>query len=626
MQENPYLHACLLQAANQAKARDIACVFGLPPEARVAVGGGQWQVRWPQCGLECGTAVRHSGSAMRSGWRGVHPPWVGGAVMLAAFGIAACVGSIDDPGGSDGADGRDPGDGRTPTEALPAFAPAAPTLHRLTYDEYRNSLRDLLPPGTIVPTDLELDTPLHGFTTIGGSELTISPLGAEQYEEAAIQVAAQTVLDPSRRGAFVGCEITAADEACTRVWIADFGRRAWRRLLTDEEIGVLAGLAGDLGAELGDPWVGAGFAMTAMLQSPHFLFRVEHGEPDPAVPGRLRYTSWEMASRLSYFLWGSTPDDELLQAAARGELVTDEGIRREVLRMLDSPRAREGLTRFFSEFLSLERLETVSKDPETFPQMTPTLRNAMRRELELLFEDVVFERDADFRQILSTDVTYVNSELAELYGLPDPATAELVRTTFPADADRGGLMGRAAVLTLWSHATLTSPTLRGKFIRTNLLCEDVPPPPPGVVTSLEEETAGTAGTLRDRLERHRTDPACAGCHSKMDPLGFALEDYDPIGRFRTTDNGLPVDASSEVDGTPVDGAGELGAALAESTKVAECVARRLYRFATGHLEIETEERAIRELGEAFAENGHSFRQLVLAVALSDGFRTAAVEE
>ena len=541
------------------------------------------------------------------------------AVVL-SLGVAACVGAIADPESEGG--GSTGGAGRVPTDRLPAFAPAPATLHRLTYAEYRATLTDLMPPGTVIPTDLEVDTPLHGFTTIGGSELTISPRAAEQYEEAGINLAAQVLLDPSRRAAFVGCEITAAGDACTRVFIADFGRRAWRRLLGDAEIAELATLASTTGTDLGDPWVGAGFAMSAILQSPHFLFRVELGEPHPALPDQKRYTSWEMASRLSYFIWGRGPDDALLEAAARGELVTDEGIGAQVERMLADPRAREGLTRFFYEFMSLDRLATASKDPEMFPMMTPTLRDAMTRELELLFQDVALDRDADFRELLATDVTFVNSELAALYGIPDPGTEELVRASFPADVDRGGLMGRAAILTLWSHATLNSPTLRGKFIRTNLLCEDVPPPPPGVVASLDEETASAEGTLRMKLDRHRSDPACAGCHDRMDPLGFALEEYDPIGRFRTTDNGLPVDASATVDGTPVDGAGDLGRALAESPKVAECVARRLYRYATGHLEIETEEREIRALGESFAASGHSFQDLVMQIALSDGFRHA----
>ena len=550
--------------------------------------------------------------------------WSAALAVLLAWGVAACVGSIADPAAEGGGGGG--GAGRTPTDRLPAFEPAPASLHRLTYGEYRATLRDLLPPGTVIPTDLEVDTSLHGFSTVGASELTVSPRAAEQYEEAAIQVAAQTLLDPSRRASFVGCEITAVGDACTRLWIADFGRRAWRRLLTDGEIAALSGLAETTGTELGDRWVGAGFAMTAILQSPHFLFRVEIGEPDPDDAPRRRYTSWEMASRLGYFVWGSGPDDALLEAAARGDLVTDEGIRAAVDRMLGDVRAREGLTRFFSEFMSLERLADVSKDLELFPMYTPELQAAMAREIELLFGDIVFDRDADFREILSTDTTFVNTVLAAHYGLPDPGSAELVRTTFPAGTARGGIMGRAGVLSLWSHATVNSPTLRGKFIRANLLCEDVPPPPPGVVASLDEETVAAAGTLREKLDRHRSDPACAGCHDRMDPLGFALEDYDPVGQHRTTDNGLPVDATATVDGVPVDGAAELGAALAESPKVAECVARRLYRFATGHLEIETEERQIRALGESFAAGGHSFRGLILDVALSDGFRTAGEGE
>ncbi|MBX3251709.1 MAG: DUF1592 domain-containing protein [Myxococcales bacterium] len=545
-------------------------------------------------------------------------PWLRAVLAVS---LAACSGSIGDPG----PDGRDP---RAPRPQEPLeFSPAPATLHRLTRVEYESTLRDLLPAGTPIPDDLEVDTPLHGFTTIGGSELTISPRAAEQYEAAARLVADHVFADPTRRDAFVGCAIESAGDACTRGFLERFGRLAWRRTLAPGEVDALVALTATLGARLRDPHRAASFALQAILQSPHFLFRVEIGEPDPGDPTRRRYTSVEMAARLSYFLWGTTPDAALLDAAERGELVTDEGLRRELGRLFADPRAAGAMGRFFAEHMSLDRLPAVSKDPEAYPQLTPELLRTMGRELEILFAEHALT-DGDVRAIFDTDVAYVDPALADVYGVtagaPDPAHG-LSRVTLPASSERGGLLGRAGFLALWSHATLTSPTNRGRFVRMNLLCEDVPPPPPGVDTSLEHDPEGGPRTMRERLDRHRTDPVCAGCHDKMDPIGFAFERFGPLGEWRDADEGLPIDTVTEVDGAPIANAADLGRFLAEDERVAACLSRRLYRFATGHLEELGEEIVVQELGDRFVADAHRFRRLVEALVLSDGFRYAALD-
>ncbi|HJK93154.1 MAG TPA: DUF1592 domain-containing protein [Polyangiaceae bacterium LLY-WYZ-15_(1-7)] len=544
-------------------------------------------------------------------------------LFLAALLLTACQGEIGNPTGTP-SNPTGPTDPTDPIEP-PPFAPAPATLHRLTRVEYERTLTDLLPAGVPLPTDLEVDTPLHGFTTIGGSELTIPPRAAEQYEAAAREVADAIFDDPTRRAAFLGCEPTSATDPCLRAWLTSFGRRAWRRPLEPAELDALSTLVADLAERFGAPHEGARWALVAMLQAPDFLFRVEVGELDPSDPTRRRYTSWEMASRLSYLVWSSTPDDALLDAAARGELVTDEGLERQLDRLLADPRADAALARFFGEFASLERLETVSKDPELYPELTPSLRASMRRELELLFAEIASDPDADFRALFDTNVTYVDSELAALYGLPDPGEG-VHRTTLPEGAGRGGLMGRAGILSLWAHATLTSPTLRGRFVRASLLCEDIPPPPPGVDTTLEHDPEAGPQTMRERLEEHRSNPVCAGCHDEMDPIGFALERFGPLGEWRETDEGLPIDTATELDGAPIDGAAELGDVLATDDRVAACVARRLFRYGTGHLELESEEAAVRALGEGFADRGYVFRELLRELVLSDAFRTAALRE
>lgn len=530
--------------------------------------------------------------------------------ILCLLSISACTGEIADT------DRPDPFNPPDPEEVEPPpFDPAPATLHRLTRAEYLSTLGDLMPEGTPMPTDIEVDTPLHGFTTIGSSELTLSALAVEQYETAARLVTGHVFGDPARREAFVGC---APSAECNAEYLGRFARRAWRRPPDPTEVAGLVELAATITTRLADPWRGLEFATSAILQSPHFLFRVEIGEPSPDRPQFRRYTSHEMASRLSYFLWGTTPDETLLADADAGALVTDAGIRRATERMLEDPRAAGGLERFFGEYVHLGRLQTVSKDPDLYPQLTATLRDSMRQEVVRLFSDIALS-DADFRRIFDTDSTVLEPELAAHYGV-DPATTEL-----PAEQRRGGLLGRAGMMTLFSHATVTSPTVRGRFVRIDLLCEDIPPPPPGVDTSLPEADPSVPRTLRERLAEHRSNAVCAGCHDKMDPIGFAFEGFGALGEARDNDEGLPIDTETHLDGVPVADAQDLGIALATDPRVAACFARRAFRYATGHLEIETEEIAVRELADAFASDEFRFRALILTLVTSDAFRLAASE-
>ena len=248
----------------------------------------------------------------------------------------------------------------------------------------------------------------------------------------------------------------------------------------------------------------------------------------------------------------------------------------------------------------------------------------MRAEMKALFTAVAFEEDADFRDLLTSEQSSVDSELAAIYGVQLEAPlspGERVTVTLPPEHARGGLLGRAAPLTLFSHATVNSPTFRGRFVRSGLLCQDVPPPPEGVVTELEEQPEGVPHTLRERLQHHATEPQCAGCHQLMDPLGFPLERFDPIGRWRDLDNGLAIDSTGNLDGVPVDGAKELGQAVAGSPSFSKCMTKRLFRYAVSHLEDPGEITLIDTLDGRFTtEHGYRFKALVLEVVMSDAFR------
>lgn len=513
---------------------------------------------------------------------------------------------------------------RTPAP-LPDFAPSEARLHRLTVRHYTNSVRDLLG-NVVVPQDLEVDTPLHGFTTVGASNLTIGPRAAEQYDAAAQDLAAQVFADPARREALVGCVPTGVDDPCIRTFVESFGRRAFRRPLASDEVDRWLGVVTDVEQRLGDLDLALEMMVSGILQAPRFLFRVDVGAVDGDVR---RYDGYEIAARMSYFIVGSTPDDALLDAAERGELDTAEGIEVQARRLLDDPRARPQLIEFFAEHLKLDRLDSMTKDPAVFPQMSPTLGDAMRRELLLMIDDIAFERDADLREMFDARTTFVNAELARLYQLPDRIDgAEFQKVSFPENSPRAGVLTSGAFLALNAHATITSPTLRGRFVRQSLLCQDVPPPPPGVNTTVPGDDPNTGPeTLRQRLERlHLAAPQCAGCHQAMDPIGFGLEGFDAIGAYRTTDNGLAVDTTGALGGESFRDARGLATLLRDRVEVAACISRLTYRYATGHLETPGESRAIAALADEFASSGYSFRELVVHVVKSDGFRLAAKGE
>ena len=541
-------------------------------------------------------------------------------------------GAEDGPGGAPSdppAGGSDSGAPPPPFTAPPVledpnFAPAAARLVRLTRAQYETTLRALFWPDLVVPADLENDTPLHGFTTIGGSELTVSPRAAEQFEAAAADVARQFVADPARRVGFTGCEPTLGDDTCARTFLTGFLRRAFRRAVDAEEVEAFVALTRQVGETLRDPWQGLAQGVSAALQSPDLLYRVEVGEPDPDRAGGRRHTGFEMASRLSYFLWNGPPDDALLDAAEQGRLVTDDGVRAEATRLLEDPRAETALVRFFGEYVNLERVDGLQRDPAIFPQMSATLAASMRGEIEALFRDVAFTRNAEFAEVLTSRRLFVNAELAALYGLPFPIdTPEdaWVPVDLPGNHPRGGLLGTAGVLAANAHRTVTSPTLRGKFIQNALLCFDVPPPPPGVTTSLGEDVPGAPPkTTREKIAQHAADPTCNGCHQFMDPLGLALEHFDALGAYRTTEYGLPIDASGELAGAEFRDLGGLARVLRGHPDVGACLVRRMYRYATGHLEEFGEEPALRALYDRLAAGGYRVRDTALQLVLSPGFR------
>ncbi|MEZ4315868.1 MAG: DUF1592 domain-containing protein [Myxococcota bacterium] len=505
-----------------------------------------------------------------------------------------------------------------PDEPAVPFAPAVATMHRLTDLQWRHSVEALT--GVEYGGPLPSDYALHGYTRVGASQATVSPLELEQYEFAAWEVAAQAVPDAASAADLVGCDPT--ETACLRVWASDFGSQAWRRPLVPSEIDRLAWVFDAVEPELGEA-VAVQAVVATLLLAPDFTFRVEIGTPHPDQPGVRVFTDWEMASRLAYVLTDRPPDALLAAAAAEGTLTTDAGLREQAERLLSTPQARQVMQDWFAETLDLDKVHSVDKDPLLFPELTTDLRWGMELEIRQLFDWVVFEERLPYNTLLTTNTTFADRDLAALYGMHF-SNAGVQQVNLAEGQERGGLLGRAAILAIHAHNTQTSPTHRGKFVRTRLLCQSIPPPPPGVVTELAPPTEG--GTLRDRLEQHAIDPQCSGCHQIMDPIGFGMEAFDPIGRRRELDNGLPVDATGVLDGKSFDGARELGQIVAEHPELPVCTALSLYRFANGQAETEAELPLVDRLAADFVSTGQLLDELVLDLVLSEGFRTARLPE
>ena len=529
-----------------------------------------------------------------------------GAVAAA---IAACS--------SEPADVPKPG----PGPEAPSI-PAPTGAQRLTIAQYTNAIHDLFGEDVAVPTALEPDVSLDGFVAIGASASTVSSRGVEQYEDAAFAIAEQVTADQAHRARVVPCAPAKVDDAdCAKAFIGALGRRAWRRPLTTAEVDRLGGIVVQAASALGSFDRGVEFGIAALLQSPHFLYRPTVGEPDP-VSGLRRYTGWEMATRLSFFLWNSTPDDELLDAAELGVLTDDRGLAEQAQRMLASPRARQGLRNFVTEYLRLDELDDLAKDPVLFTYFSPEVGPAAREETLRGFEHLVFDADADYRDIFTTRTTFVNPKLASMYAVPAPTDEGFGQVELPEGSPRVGLLGQVSLLALYAHPTSSSATLRGKLVRSVLLCGEIPPPPVHVNTA-RPEPSGAALPLRARVKEHLENAECASCHLQMDPIGLGLENFDAIGRFREKDNGAVIDASGDLDGVHFADARELASAVRNHPALATCFVRHLYEYATSFKQAPDQQQTIEALSYDFKATGHRVRSLMLAIAMSPGFRLAS---
>ena len=432
---------------------------------------------------------------------------------------------------------------------------------------------------------------------------------------------AQRVSDTSsRRKIFVCQPRGASDETrCAKRILSTLARRAYRGFATNDDIDVLLGFYRD-GRSTGDFNVGIQFAIQRLLVDPKFLVRIER-DPSGLEPGSVyRLSDLELASRLSFFLWSSIPDDTLLDVAARGGLRNPRVLERQVRRMLVDPRAKALVENFAGQWLELRNLRDVSPDPRIFTDFDDNLRLAFMRETELFIEAQLRE-DRSVLELLGADYSFLNERLASHYGVPNVFGDGFRRVMLPKE-QRGGLLGQGSILTVTSPPERTSPVFRGKWILQNILNTPPPPPPRNVPALADKGAGGKTVSVRERLEQHRQNPVCASCHAPMDPLGFALEHFDAIGRWRTLDGGTAIDASGVMpDGTTFVGLGGLrDTLLADPESFARTVTEKLMVYAIGRALQHYDGPAVRAILRNAASSNYRWSDLILGVVSSPAFQ------
>jgi mono/diheme cytochrome c family protein len=426
---------------------------------------------------------------------------------------------------------------------------------------------------------------------------------------------------PSRRRIFVCRPAKASEEeSCAKQILSTFARRAYRRPVTEADLQIPLKLYQDTLASGGFEG-GIERALRALLVSPEFLFRVEQDPANIAPNTPYRLTDLELASRLSFFLWSSIPDDQLLDLAIAGKLKDPAVLEKQVRRMLADSRSEALVNNFADQWLYLRNLENIIPDARLFPDYDDNLRKALRRETELFVESIMRE-DRNVVDLLSGNYTFLNERLAKHYGIPNVYDSYFRRVTFDANSPRGGLLGQGSILTVTSYADRTSPVIRGKWILTNIVGLPPPPPPPNVPPLKDNGSTGKLLTMRDRMAAHRSVQPCAGCHSLMDPVGFSLENYDAVGRWRTTDEDTPIDASGGLpDGVPFAGVSGLRQALLSRPELfVTTLTEKLLTYGLGRGLESYDGAAVRKIVRDAHNNDYRFSALVLGIVNSTPFQ------
>lgn len=550
------------------------------------------------------------------------------ASSLALCGVA-CTAQIG-PGGSQATEAAGSGGsavagaGGSSTTALPQdcsvpLPPSAP-LRRLTRFEYNGTVRDLAKITSYPANGFPSEESGNGFGNDAKAQ-SVSGALAEKYIATAEQIA-EALTAPERIAELAPCAVApdaAGETPCARSVVDAFVPKAYRRTLLAGEADGLVRLFQTVRAGGASFVSSVAAVLEAALQGPEFLYRAEFGEPVDGRPDLLRPTGEEMATRLSYLLLGSLPDDALRAAAAAGELRTAEGVRAQAARLLEEPRAREVVRFFFDNLLPIQGLSTLERDRTQFPTYSAKIGSLLRQETQTFLENEIFSGPGTWPGVFTAPYTYLNEELAAFYGVAGVTGAQFRQV--PLDGvRRAGLLTQAGILAGPIHSNHTNPVTRGSFVVQKLLCQPIPLPTGDVSEQVTPPDPYAAPTARERFTAHSTQPVCRGCHLNMDPVGFALENFDPVGQWRDQENGVTIDVTGESPllGT-FNGAVELGRAVAASTEAQDCFALRWAEFGYGRITDARDTCSLQSVRQRFAESGYDVKELLIALTQTDDF-------
>lgn len=550
--------------------------------------------------------------------------------MAMVAGSAACVGDIGEGQGA----GSDEDLWDDPQALCAAKGPMpgpTPRLTRLTHPQYDATVRDLFGVALSPSQSFIGDPTFAGFSN-NAAGLLVSDRLARDYRRAAEDVSAAVMADAGVLSSILPCSPSGDGTACARQFVETFGKRVYRRPLTAAEVdGAMAlfAKAGTAAYESGDAFTqGIHLVIEGLLQSPHFLYRVELSEAldgDGIIP----LSGFEVATRLSYLLWNSMPDEALLAAAEAGELGTSEGVEQQARRLLDDARAEGPIDDFHAQWLHVKKYEDLSKSAASYPDWDAGIAGDMQEETRRFIRHVALEAEGDFRELMTSRTSFVTAALAPYYGLDagsfgsEPSEVELDAT------QRAGFLTHVGFLASHAYPDKSSPIHRGVFIQRQVLCAKLPDPPGTIDTTLPPFD-GVIKTTRDAVEVHTSPDACTGCHSLINPAGYALENFDAVGAWRTTENGEPLDtvATLPLGGgeLAVAGAVDLIEGLAESEVAQRCYLTQWFRYGYGREEDPIDACTIDALDETMKSSGYNIKELLVALTQTKTFRFRAVEE
>ena len=496
-------------------------------------------------------------------------------------------------------------------------------LRRLTESQYRNSIADIFGPGIAVQGRFEPDRRIGGLLAASGTTLSITPAGMEGYAKMADGIARQ-VVDEKNRAKLLPCtpkSVTAPDRACASQIIDHYGLLLFRRPLTPEDLKARLDAADTTTRMSGNFYTGIRYSLTTLLSAPEFLFR-----PEMAVAKGKDYTldGYSRAARLSYLLWDTTPDRTLLDAAGSGALDSEAGVKAQADRLMASPRLEAGMRTFFSDFLELDTLGAITKDPTIYPKYSDEIAASAREETLRTAIDQTLKRNGDVRDLFTTRKTFINRSLAWVYDVPYNLDGAWMPYEFRAQDGRSGIVTQVSMLSMFSHPGRSSPTKRGVALMDIFLCEPTPTPPANVDFSVVNDVNNPKlRTVRDRLMAHATTPTCASCHTHSDPIGLTLEQFDSIGERRLKDDGRDIDVSTVIAGKTFAGAEGLGQYLHDNPKVPACFVRKLFAYGVGANSEEVTKSSVQPYLDGFIADGYRLAGLLKAIATSPQFFSAS---